>query len=353
MKSKSVLVLLHDTTTLDALESPSNLSGNPNSCRMRHLPTGLPTLDRILGGGIRIGTITELVGQAGSGKTQLAMQLCCMAARYGQGAVYIDTERKVCIQRLQEICATRASASSVEQPSPSGCNDQPVEFSYSMASKSNGNDQFVRNDVVVDVHIHSFPYKSAQEVLANLTIHSPSSTQELLDALATTEEEILHRNQKADDKMHPMFPVRLLIVDSIAAPTRRDFGSDSAPQRASAVFTCAQILKRLADQLGLAIVVINQAVVENEGKFHGESMQAALGVSWHHCVSTRLLLTYERDSHGLSDKINNVFNQNCDREENGRFQDNSQARRLSVVKSNVAGLSNVNFYISTIGITEV
>ena len=48
----------------------------------RHIPTGLPALDAALGGGIRMGIVTEIVGPAGAGKTQLC--LCLAAAALGQ-----------------------------------------------------------------------------------------------------------------------------------------------------------------------------------------------------------------------------------------------------------------------------
>ena len=50
----------------------------------RHIPTGLPALDAALGGGIRMGIVTEIVGPAGAGKTQLC--LCLAAAALGASA---------------------------------------------------------------------------------------------------------------------------------------------------------------------------------------------------------------------------------------------------------------------------
>ena len=44
------------------------------------IPTGLPTLDARLGGGIPVGSITEVVGRAGTGKTHMAQQLAVSAA---------------------------------------------------------------------------------------------------------------------------------------------------------------------------------------------------------------------------------------------------------------------------------
>ena len=47
------------------------------------IPSGIPALDQQLQGGFRVGTVTELFGKAGTGKTQLAMQICVETARKG------------------------------------------------------------------------------------------------------------------------------------------------------------------------------------------------------------------------------------------------------------------------------
>jgi RecA/RadA recombinase len=41
-----------------------------------HLPTGLGALDEYLWGGIPFGVLTEIVGHAGIGKTQVDLQTC-------------------------------------------------------------------------------------------------------------------------------------------------------------------------------------------------------------------------------------------------------------------------------------
>ena len=329
---------------------------------MRYLPTGLPGFDQNMLGGIRIGTITEVVGRAGSGKTQLALQLVVAAARYGQGAVYIDTERKVSLQRLQEMSATRAKAGQDPSRDPALSSAPGKEFSYDMSSSAResmtgesqeNNHQNLESNRIPGAEL--FPYKTAQQVLANLTVHSPGSTQELLAALEDTEDEILYRNQQALDPARvDTFPVRLLIVDSIAAPTKRDFGADSAPQRAAAVFQCAQILKRLADQLNLAVVVINQVGLGQENNSMDSStrssdnvsVRAALGTSWYHCVSTRLFMEHECDPHrlgGRQDEHNPMYQQ----------QQQGRIRRLTVVKSNLAAVTSTNFEVVASGLEEV
>src|SRR6185295_17738715 len=49
------------------------------------LPSEIPELDLLLGGGIEEGTSTLLVGAAGTGKSTLAAQFAAAAAQRGQG----------------------------------------------------------------------------------------------------------------------------------------------------------------------------------------------------------------------------------------------------------------------------
>ena len=101
----------------------------------------------------------------------------------------------------------------------------------------------------------------------NVTIHPLLTTRELLDVLDQLEEEIILRNANAaayhkqreemtnniDDAsaIRRALPVRLIVIDSIAAPIRRDFdmmgssSSNTAAKRASAIF---QIAKRLVSR---------------------------------------------------------------------------------------------------------
>ena len=71
--------------------------------------SGVDELDAALGGGFRVGQVTELVGQAGVGKTQFCMTCSILVAASGKQVVYIDTENKFRPQRLMEIVRARAS----------------------------------------------------------------------------------------------------------------------------------------------------------------------------------------------------------------------------------------------------
>ena len=69
---------------------------------MVHLSTGSKTLDDLLEGGFEGGAITLLFGEAGSGKTNICLQVASMVAAAGKKVIYIDTEG-VSLERLQQI----------------------------------------------------------------------------------------------------------------------------------------------------------------------------------------------------------------------------------------------------------
>ena len=75
--------------------------------------TGCGELDRILGGGIRTGAITEIIGEYAGGKTQLCFVLAVMAQRpVAEGGLdgrvaYIDTEGTFVSSRVEQIAEAR------------------------------------------------------------------------------------------------------------------------------------------------------------------------------------------------------------------------------------------------------
>jgi circadian clock protein KaiC len=58
---------------------------------VNRLPTGVPGLDVVLGGGLEPGSVTVLAGAPGTGKTILAQQICFANATRGHPAIYYTT----------------------------------------------------------------------------------------------------------------------------------------------------------------------------------------------------------------------------------------------------------------------
>lgn len=75
--------------------------------------TGSSELDRILGGGIETAAITELIGEFGSGKTQICFTLAVTAQQpaeeggYGGNVCVIDTEGTFMPERIMQIAEER------------------------------------------------------------------------------------------------------------------------------------------------------------------------------------------------------------------------------------------------------
>ena len=69
---------------------------------MRRLATKCLPLDDLLNGGIENKSITEIYGEAGSGKTNLCLQLARECASQGKKVAYIDSEG-VSLERLNQI----------------------------------------------------------------------------------------------------------------------------------------------------------------------------------------------------------------------------------------------------------
>src|SRR5215204_5606061 len=59
--------------------------------QMAHRPSGVPQLDRVLGGGITAGDLVLVAGSAGSGKTTLALQMAFDAAARQETVCFVST----------------------------------------------------------------------------------------------------------------------------------------------------------------------------------------------------------------------------------------------------------------------
>lgn len=66
------------------------------------IPTGVPSIDRLLGGGLEADSVTEIYGEGGSGKSLFCLDVATRVARDGRWVFYIDTEG-VSVDRLRAI----------------------------------------------------------------------------------------------------------------------------------------------------------------------------------------------------------------------------------------------------------
>ncbi|MCL2712625.1 MAG: DNA repair and recombination protein RadB [Methanomassiliicoccaceae archaeon] len=59
---------------------------------MNRIPVMCVSIDNLLGGGIENGSVTMLYGEAGTGKTNICLQMAYNVAKTGKKVAYIDTE---------------------------------------------------------------------------------------------------------------------------------------------------------------------------------------------------------------------------------------------------------------------
>lgn len=201
------------------------------------LTTGSKELDKLLGGGIETGSITEIFGEFRTGKTQLCHTLCVtcqLPPEQGGGsgkALYIDTEGTFRPERLIKV-AERFGLDA---------NDVLDNVAYARAYNSDHQNHL------------------------------------LVQASAMMAESVYS----------------LIVVDSATALYRTDYsgrGELSARQMHLARFL--RTLMRLADEFGVAVVITNQVVAQVDGAamFSADPKKPIGGNIMAHASTTRLSL---------------------------------------------------------------
>lgn len=69
----------------------------------RRIPTGCHALDKMLDGGLAVGDVTLVYGEAETGKTALAIQCAVNTARVGDKAIFVDSDSTFSPVRLSQI----------------------------------------------------------------------------------------------------------------------------------------------------------------------------------------------------------------------------------------------------------
>lgn len=64
------------------------------------------SLDKLLGGGIEKGAITQFYGPPGCGKTNIALKILYESTKNGSKAIFMDTEGGLSLERIQQIASS-------------------------------------------------------------------------------------------------------------------------------------------------------------------------------------------------------------------------------------------------------
>nr|XP_046229553.1 DNA repair protein XRCC3 [Scatophagus argus] len=214
------------------------------------LSVGCPVLDELLRGGLPVGGVTELSGESGAGKTQLALQLCLSVqypAQHGglsSGAVYICTEDSFPIKRLQQLIRHQSCLRSDVPPS--------------LISRLQFSD-----------HVY---------------IEHAADLDSLHVCLSRRVPLLLARGL-----------VRLLVIDSVAALFRSEFQAADWLERTKQLLTFSSTLHHLSQEFTTPVLCINQVsdVFNSSDDTFGpqsSSVSPALGLAWASQVLVRLMI---------------------------------------------------------------
>lgn len=231
------------------------------------LSSGMAALDTLLGGGgFHAGLLTEICGQAGAGKSNLALSLLCQAqlprtkGGLDSASVYISTEgsTNITTRRL-------------------------VELATGLVDK----------------------YKEDEEV----TVTTASVLDHVFIEVATTLEDQLDVIQCRLPTLLEAHNVKLVIVDSMAGVFRSELTGNATEllQRTKLMFGMANAMRILAAEYNAVFVLVNQVTSKPEDglSLHTRSpsphlrrdasfpchIAPALGLAWSNCINQRLMLS--------------------------------------------------------------
>lgn len=174
--------------------------------------TGCKNIDELLGGGFESGTVTQLYGEAGSGKTNICLQAAIECVRKGKAVIFIDSEG-FSPERFLQI----ASASS----STSGSEDVEVE-----------------------------------SIARRIIIYEPQSFEQQMSCISEIEPVIKEKGGKRG--------VALVILDSATLFYRLELDDERSVYLRRVLANQIMQLLELARRYDLAVIITNQVYVDVE-----------------------------------------------------------------------------------------
>ena len=236
--------------------------------KIQYLTSGASNFDDILGGGIETGVMTEVYGEFGSGKTQVAMTCAVNSflpvkdggfSEEGKPVrvVYIDTENSFRPDRVLQIIYERGMVKTKDQT--------PAQL------KANAPKEPLNEE----------ESEKALQYLDRLKIYKPDNAgQQVMVG------EALVRELRDDSED----PIRLIIVDSITSAFRMDFsGRGELGERQQLIKKHIKHISRIAEIYNVAVLLTNQVMVSPSVMF-GDPVKPIGGTTLGHTSTHRIYL---------------------------------------------------------------
>ena len=278
--------------------------------RHRNISTGCSNLDAILRGGAKTKLVTELVGENGSGKTQVCLQLLLETVgggrfgrrrrpqnRYhhrrdvvddedgeeddGVSAVYVTTEGQFPVERLREMWRERRRIQREREKERNfgdlrmnECDDNEEDDAQRKRAEKEQDEE--EEEKMLD-SIYVFQAmgnaENCWEVLRSVsTVLSSAETNSSSSSSRKGGKSEKKKNGELSDDGIRRKPVKLIVIDSLTAPFREDLeegvGGESKKDRnmqwvilrAQFLYRFTHLLKEFAWKHDLAVVVTNHVV---------------------------------------------------------------------------------------------
>lgn len=276
--------------------------------RHRNISTGCSNLDAILRGGAKTKLVTELVGENGSGKTQVCLQLLLETVgggrfgrrrrpqnRYhrrdvddedgeeddGVSAVYVTTEGQFPVERLREMWRERRRIQREREKERNfgdlrmnECDDNEEDDAQRKRAEKEQDEE--EEEKMLD-SIYVFQAmgnaENCWEVLRSVsTVLSSAETNSSSSSSRKGGKSEKKKNGELNDDGIRRKPVKLIVIDSLTAPFREDLeegvGGESKKDRnmqwvilrAQFLYRFTHLLKEFAWKHDLAVVVTNHVV---------------------------------------------------------------------------------------------
>ncbi|XP_069772621.1 DNA repair protein XRCC3 isoform X1 [Narcine bancroftii] len=249
---KTVAVAIKNDPIVTALQIYNGQCPFPT--QNQRLSMSCPILDVLLGGGIPLMGITEIVGESSAGKTQICLQLClsvqfpCSYGGRESGAVYICTEDTFPNKRLQQLIAYQPTLRA----------DVPVDVVNKIKF---GNSIFIEH--VADVESFNHCLSKRLPILLSRGL------------------------------------IRLVVIDSIAALFRCEFGATDSIAKAKCLQKFGAMLHHLSHRFSSPIICVNQVAdaVSDSHLCHSQlglcdrRVLPALGLTWSNQLLMRLMVS--------------------------------------------------------------
>ncbi|MCO5610719.1 hypothetical protein L7F22_064960 [Adiantum nelumboides] len=295
----------------------------------KRISTSCAELDSLLGGGICLQEVTEICGAPGTGKTQFGMQLAINvqipkdADGLGGSAVYIDTEGSFMVERALQM----AQACVVRLHSPDGMSINSegsmnvdaflskiyyfrVCDSTEQIAVVNHLEKFLEEhkDVIFQTfspswclkrcslavlsfrlaYLHWDRFFPCELVKRFMCIGYHSFDVWFLGSMMSTQ---LSNGKVQTCEGSNTSNVKLVVIDSVTFHFRHGF--EDMALRTRLLSSMGQKLMRLSELCEVAVVLVNQVTTKFTGGI--SKLVPALGESWSHACTNRLILYWENN----------------------------------------------------------